>query len=257
MKKLFKKGISAVLVAVMAFTLASGVSALRYQVPEYASAMTARFAVIEDWPPIGGTQFSMISEDESLIIHISDDVLIYFEDLRMAREYLEEGQTLAELLNGRMLRILYGITTASIPAQTTPISIKIMFEAIQPLPVEFPLNGEIVVDGELIEAPEPFWISTETDYHLMLPVRAIAEALDYEVSWDAETRSVRLGNAILITIDSTELLVGRAAPFEMEVPTILVGSHTFVPVEFFRTATGVSVFSFEGQVLVETETDMF
>ena len=255
MKKLF--ALSLTIVAVMAFTLAGNALALRYEVPEYASTMTARFTVLEDWPPIGGTQFSMISEDEELIIHISDDVLIYFEDLRMARETLEEGQTLAELLDGRMLRATYGITTMSIPAQTSPISIQILFEAVQPLPIEFPLNGEIVVDGELIEAPVPFMISTETNHHLMLPLRAIAEALGYEVSWDAETRSIRLGNAIVTTIDSTELLVGRAAPHAMEKPTILVGSHTFVPAEFFRTATGVSVFSFEGQVLVETETDMF
>jgi hypothetical protein len=47
---------------------------------------------------------------------------------------LVEGQTLAELLDGRKLIVYYSVTTRSIPPQTTPEKIVILYEiAVHPI----------------------------------------------------------------------------------------------------------------------------
>jgi hypothetical protein len=136
-----------------------------------ATEMTDRFTVME--VNDDGT-ISMINHGRVLVIHINDDTPITFEDGTDARERLEEGQTLAELLNERMLVVTYSITTASLPPQTSPDSVVIMYEQIQPLPETVDtLNGEIVVEGEIIDAPAPYL----KDGVVMVPLRAIAEKL--------------------------------------------------------------------------------
>ena len=128
MKKRFMRIIAAVITATVIFSMA-GVFAIDYYVPEYAQRMTARFEIHGE--AISETEFSMISEGGELVIHIRDNTLIYFEDFIMARDVLE-GQTLAELLNGRKLVVTYAIVSDSLPQQTSPISIKVLYEEIMP-----------------------------------------------------------------------------------------------------------------------------
>jgi len=127
--------------------------------PEGASTKTAVFHVMEDYDA-PGVEFSMISEDGELVIHIAEDTPIYFpeylpvsdepdaETSRNARELLM-GQTLAEMMDNRNLVVTYAITTRSIPPQTTPISVMILFETpVHPIyefdyPIDLePSNGE-------------------------------------------------------------------------------------------------------------------
>ena len=290
MKKLLAIALAVVMVAGL------GVFALDYAVPEFATQMTSRFNVIED--SVDGDSFSMISEDGELVIHVNDDVIIYFgEALRISDECDEVSQmvrdllfdrTLAEVLDGRNMIVTYGITTMSIPAQTTPISIQVLFEGIVALPsaieisaelietedgyeniMTLPeyigdldwdfmaaaeLNGEIVVNGEIIYAVAPFWNEDEV---LMLPLRAVAEALGYDVQWNDETQSIMLGVAINVFIGRAEAYRGRMAPVELSAAPVIVDNLTFVPVDFFRDVVAQTVFVFEGQVVIAEESDMF
>ena len=114
------------------------VAAIDYDVPPGSSVMTARFNVMEGVSS-GGAEFSMISEDGNLIIHIHESTLVYFEGFvplsdaydagqtQMVREMLFD-RTLAEVLDGRNLTVTYAITTMSIPPQTSPISVMVLFE---------------------------------------------------------------------------------------------------------------------------------
>jgi len=296
------------LVAILALAVAAvGVFALDYAVPDFASTMTARFFVTDQDALTEDGDFSMISEDGDLIIHINEDTLIYFEDFvpmsddedaqmtRMAREVLF-GRTLAEVLEGRNMIVTYGIVALSYPAQTTPISIQILFETavhlpgiiidgedgymgIMTLPGDisdldwdydyvdtnvFPwefdvpeLNGEVVVNGEFVDAPAPFWYETEEGNILMLPLRVIAEALGYDVQWENETQSIMLGVGIHVFLGRAEAYLGRMAPIELSVAPFIVDEFTFVPIDFFRNVVNQTVYVFEGQVVVETYTDMF
>jgi len=198
------------------------------------------------------------------------------------------GPTLAELLDNRELRV-----TFSEGDYTTPISVTILFVGFDPLDDngddngytgivtlpdyigdldldmdveddtdetdwdgfeydEIELNGEVVVNGEIIEnAPEPFIYNGV----VMVPLRAIAEALDYDVTWNGYLMSVQLGVGIHLWIGGYEIHIGRMVPVELSAAPMLVNDLTFVPLEFFRVL-GYTSYVFEGQVVVETESDM-
>jgi len=90
----------------------------------------------------------------------------------------------------------------------------------------------------------------------MVPLRVVAEALGYDVTWNGYLRSVQLGVAIHLWIDNTEVHIGRMAPIELSTAPALVDSVTFVPLDFFRTVLNQTAYVFEGQVVVETYSDM-
>ena len=119
------------------------------------------------------------------------------------------------------------------------------------------LNGEVVVNNEILEnAPLPFWQEVENGYVAMVPLRVVAEALAYDVTWNNELRSVQLGVGIHLWIGNTEVVVGRMAPIELQVAPVIVDDLTFVPLNFFRDVLGQTVYVFEGQVVIETYSDM-
>jgi hypothetical protein len=243
-----KKIIALVMAVIMVFGMAAVVTANE---PLEESQKEDRFVVLEYSPD--GALFSMISADGELVIHVFEDTPIYFEDETDARERLVEGQTLEELMDGRMLVVSYSILALSYPPQTSPSMIVIMYEEAVPLPetvdpVDVPLNGEVVVKGEIIEAPAPYINEAGV---VMVPIRAIAEALGYEVTWNHYERGVRLGVAINIWIDRDEYHVGRMAPISLGVAPELTNGHTYVPMTFFRyVVANVAIFVFEGQVVV-------
>ena len=223
---------------------------------------------------------SMISRDGTLVIHVNDGTEIIFEDGTDARERLADNQTLAELLDTRKLIVSYRIATFSLPAQTTPEKIVILYETAVTLPAEVDggsavgitppiyefekpatlpategefdqiLNGKTVVKGETIDAPAPYY----SDGVLMLPVRAIAEALGYEVNWDNAVKGVRLGLATNLWIGKDYYTVARMAPIELGAAPELTGEFTYVPATFFgEVIRGYDVHVYNGWVLIETE----
>jgi len=284
-----RKSIFAMMMAaIMAFSAVT-VMALDYNVPEDATTVTATLALVNPDGP--GDEFAMVSYDHDgeLIIHITNDTLVYFEDFvplcdegctgmtQMAREVLF-GRTLAEVLDGRNLRVIF---TLCEDGNMELISVMILFEGIvalengdnngyvgfEPLPdyydyLEFDdgfepdtliLIGEVVVNNEMLaNPPEPFLY----DEIVMVPLRVVAEALGYDVSWNNELRSVQLGVGIHLWIGGTEVTVGRMAPIELSTAPVLVNDMTFVPLDFFRNVLNQTAYVFEGQVVVETYSDM-
>ena len=281
-----RKAVFAALAAAIVVIGAISVFALDYNVPEGAGSITARFYLMDEEPQ--GDEFSMSTEDGQFTIHITGETIIYFEDYvpmgddtdevtQMVREVLF-GRTLAEVLDGRNMRVLYEESD-----QVVPISIMVLFEAIMTLPetvdlsdfesddeyigaVTLPgeldiedfgpiLNGEIVVNGAILEnAPQPFYDDAQNA--VMVPLRIVAEALGYDVNWDEVMRSIRLGVAIHLWIGNTEVHVGRMAPIELPVAPAIIDEITFVPMEFFREALGQTVYVFEGQLVIDEFSDM-
>ena len=231
-----------------------------------------RFYVMEDfgWD-------AMISSDGELVIIIDDETPVFFEDDTDVRGRLEEDQTLMGVLDGRKLIITYSVTTRSMPPQTAPEKIVVLFEEIMPLPgdvigivppiYEFDqdesnqisevneLNGEIVVFGEIIAAPKPYHITNNEGARVvMVPLRAIAEKLGFDVNWDAQTRGIRIGVATNLWIDKDEYIVSRMAPVELGTAPELTGDITYVPISFFREViTGYEIDTIEGQVVIDSE----
>ena len=234
---------------VMVMLLSMAVFAAADELPMFEK--TDRFDIMET-----ESDLSMISRDGELIIHISESTGVIFEDETDARERLEEDQTLADLLDGRNLIVTYSVTTRSMPPQTTPEKIVILYEiAVPPIykfsPDEieaiFPLTGEIVVDGDIIEAPAPYYSGGV----VMVPLREIAETLGFDVEWVEEQQCVRLGIAINLWIGKDSYIAGRRAPIELGAVPELIDDSVFVPLTFFHeVVTGYDAYSFEGQVVI-------
>jgi len=206
----------------------------------------------------------LISDDNSLKLNVSGDTTIL-------RANGTDGSEV--VLEGRDLAVVYTISTRSIPAQTTPELIVILnptpemskelmaeamesdesdgyvdFEAGGPLQLDQETieklnaqlqedlkNAPILVRGEEIVAPE----TLVRDGVVFLPLRAIAEALGYDVFWEEETRSVALGAGVRLQIGSYEYTVGRMAPITLNSTPILVNELTYVPMEFFGEVLGL------------------
>jgi len=203
----------------------------------------------------------LVSDDNSLKLNVSEDTTIL-------RANGTDGSDVA--LGGRDLVVVYTISTRSIPAQTTPELIVILnptpemskelmaeamesdgyvdFEASGPLQLDQETieklnaqlqedlkNAPIFVRGEEIAAPE----TLVRNGVVFLPLRAIVEALGYDVFWEEETRSVALGAGIRLQIGSYEYTVGRMAPITLNNAPILVNGLTYVPMEFFGEVLGL------------------
>jgi hypothetical protein len=160
-------------------------------------------------------------------------------------------------IEGRRMIVIYSSSTRSYPALTMAAKVIVLYEDAvtgpEPIP-EWMSSGSaidatgwpILVDGELIAAPAAF--QTE-DGIVMVPVRAVAEALGYDVNWDHETKSVRLGVAIHLWIGNTEVHFGRRAPIAISTAPQIVDGSTYVPLDFFIDVLGLpKAFAFEGHI---------
>jgi len=283
--------IAAVIAAVMALGVVT-VFALDYDVPEDAISVTARFSFVGS-DNYEGDEISMIIEGGEMIIHITDDTLIYFEDFvplgdeeddgmtQMVREVLF-GRTLAEVLDGRNMRVIYQESE-----HIEPISIMILFETpvtgpepidlgdfedltvedvpsvavewedVAPDPPEssqFNISGEIVVNNVLLEQSAIMFLN-EGVVVIMVPLRAVTDALGYDITWNHSLRSVQIGAAIHIRIGSTEAEIGRMSPIELSAAPIIEDGATFVPLDFFSSVLGREAYVSAGQVIIEQESD--
>ena len=232
-----------------------------------------------DWFKVMETERgrSMISRDGELIIHVNDAIPVFLEDGRPMRAHLTRSQDLAEFLDGKKLTVTYSITTRSIPPQTTPTKIVVLDEADNPLPSDvvgdeqieivppiykfspeeiealFPLNGKIVMNGKIIKASAPYYRNGV----VMVPLRAVAEALGFNVAWNDELQSVNLSVAINLWIGKDHFVVGRMAPVKLDVAPELTDGHIYVPFTFFReVASAYDIYVFEGQVEIGPSGDM-
>jgi len=129
----------------------------------------------------------------------------------------------------------------------------------------FELNGEIVVNGEIVDAPAPFVMTalgTPADpwsgVLTLIPLRAVAEALGYDVTWNEYTQSVQLGVAIHVFIGRAEAYRGRMAPIELYTAPVIMDNSTFVSWDFFQAVLDVGVSVVGGQVRIyDIVLDMF
>jgi len=129
---------------------------------------------------------------------------------------------------------------------------------------EFNLNGEIVVNGEIIDAPAPIVMTalgTPDDpwsgVRPFIPLRAVAEALGYDVTWNEYTQSVQLGVAINVFIGRAEAYRGRMAPIELSSAPMIFDNLTFAPIDFFGSVLGQNISVIDGQVIMETYVSEF
>jgi hypothetical protein len=188
----------------------------------------------------------MLSYDSQLKLNISDAVEIV----------LPNGDAFTGELADRKLIVVYSVVTMSIPAQTTPSKIIVLYEDVTtgPMLIDHGTllgdNPTYVVNDETIDAPAPHISAANV---LMVPLRAIAEALGYNVFYDEEATTMRLGNAASVTVGDDNYTMGRMAPIELGAAPELVDGEVYVPLAYFPCVLGMdSAYALDGQIVVES-----
>jgi len=202
-------------------------------------------------------------------------------------------------IHGRDLLVVYGVSTRSIPALTTPYEIVVLplqengliffdFEVDPTLPDIFDLDGmmptvdplptappvgvtiiddvagpfvtvdaQIVVNGvELTETKAAVSADSDIMWPTHVPLRAVVEALGYEVVWHPEFGAVAIGERVSFNPGFREFLLDGYV-VELEAHSVIVDGVTFVPFSFFRELMGMNNAYFSsGQIVVNNDERM-
>lgn len=159
------------------------------------------------------------------------------------------------------LIVFYGVSTKSIPAQTTPTKVVVLgkneialkqIEAAKnatPAPTAAP---ETTVAPEVTEAPQVSYAGLVNvvigdknvsdvyakDNTTMVPLREVAEAAGFTVTWDAENRAVILNDGVYsLKIGENSYIKGKMMPLTLSAAPEIVNDLTYVPAEFFAEVT--------------------
>lgn len=180
----------------------------------------------------------LLSSDQWLKLNISKDTEVVLQD----------GTAFAGELTGRKLVVMYDVTTKSIPAQTTPTKIIVLKDETS-TPTGDVSGMDIVVNNKKIKAPAAY---TNEKGTVMVPLRAIAEALGYEVTWDGKLQSVMLGKGISLKIGVDNYTYMKTAPIHLGTAPTLIKGTTFVPLSFFKEVVRMNnAYVFESQIVID------
>lgn len=191
----------------------------------------------------------LVSYDKMLKLNISPDTEIIGVD----------GTVFEGSLGGRKLAVLYQAATKSIPAHTVPLKVVVLPEPEKPAADRNEDNGvssiidfaalDVIVENQKIKAPAPY---TNENNVVMVPLRAISEALGYDVSWNEEKNCVVLDNSVSFTPGVDNYKTFKAQLVKLGAAPELKDSRTFVPLAFFREVLGLNnAYLLEGQIVID------
>ena len=193
-----------------------------------------------------------VSSDNFLKLNISEDTVIVSEN----------GEAFTGELADRKLVVVYGPSTRSIPAQTTPEKIVVLDEdviedadpqeEVSPVAPADVSNEEILVKDQPVSSHYAYVSAYTNDQGtVMVPLRAIAESLGHEVAWDNDLRRVTIDSDISFTIGTDSFAKGEKN-FELGTAPEILQDRTFVPLSFFQQVIGTDVADvINGQIIVK------
>ena len=168
--------------------------------PPISTARIILCGVPADFGAPNYAEVETVTETESGVdVYMNNDVVLH---LTGETEYLaapgweKETVSAADIVPGTRLLSWYSIATMSLPAQASPSKVMVF-------PSDYDgwvsTNGlEVTINGETLPLEGPSAAKVENG-RLMVPVRAVAEALGCEVAWEPYT------NQVSVTSDGAEL----------------------------------------------------
>jgi hypothetical protein len=155
---------------------------------------------------------------------------------------------------------MYSKVTRSIPGITTPEKVVVLNEkAVAPIYVLTDEEKEmisnsfsnlgIVVNGKPVDGVKPF---PNDKGILMVPVRAVAEAMGLTVEWQAATSSIQVGKSASFALNKDAYSVNKMPAVELGAAPILKDDKTYVPMEFFSTILNASVTITDGNIVIKS-----
>ena len=207
---------------------------------------------------IAGTEY-LVNAANTLAINIDKETNIVDK----------EGKSFTgETLENNDLIVFYGASTRSIPAQTVPSKVVVLGEnetalaqiaaaqnvtAETPAPVETPAatdepaateepKADLSTATEVMVGDKKITNVYAKDNMLMVPLREIAETLNFTVEWNGEMRSVILNGGIYsLKIDENSYVKGKMMPVELGSAPEIKDDLTYVPVEYFTEVLEASI----------------
>lgn len=193
-------------------------------------------------PRYNAEAIALVNNDRSVMVDRFDEKLLNSEQslkltITEATEVLtQDGKAFEGDLTNRKLFVEYQVVALSYPGQTVPTRIVVLDDQdASAIEENNNLNGienkQWLINGKSIVAPNAYLNEQGT---VMVPLRAVAEALGYELTWESETMTIRAGKAISLQIGQDNYLFARMAPIQLGTAPQLVDGLTYVPLSFFK-----------------------
>ncbi|HIW32136.1 MAG TPA: copper amine oxidase N-terminal domain-containing protein [Candidatus Paenibacillus intestinavium] len=206
---------------------------------EIIAFYNANAPMIMIYPPrYNVSAVALVKEDRQIMVDRFDSTLknstgnLVLNIGKDTKVLTADGKSYEGSLQDKNLFIEYTITTKSIPAQTTPVRVVVLEDEAAPIE-----EKSIVIDGQTVEAPAAY---ADENGVVMVPIRAIAEALGYEVGWENKTQGITLGKAISLQVGKDSYTFAKMAPIELGTAPIIVEGNTYVPLNFFTDVAQLS-----------------
>jgi hypothetical protein len=208
----------------------------------------------------------LVSYDGMLALNIDENVRIIMQD---GAEFQLFGQSVQDALANRAMMVFYSVTTRSIPAQTTPELVVVLYEtAVHPIavidPIELPVTGDdwlaalpatgtpvdLVVQGNIVDTVP---LELTENGIIMVPLYLVNTLFKVTLEWESETQTVNIGNFITLTIGLDEYRhETREAVISLGAAPAIIGDRTHVPLAFFTDVIGLNnAYFFEGQIVID------
>lgn len=188
---------------------------------------------------------SYLSSGRTLVINHSEEIKIVDEN----------GEDFIGDIEGRAVAVFYTVTTKSLPPQTTPELVIVLDEETENEAEEIDLDvlyRKIIVNGKEITVD-----TDDVSVAGMVPVRAVAEAIGYEVKWDEVLDAVTVGTVpmgVNFSVGVNQYNKARMMPSTLSKAPIQISlgdknyAVTFVPADFFSEILNAEVKA-EGETL--------
>lgn len=169
----------------------------------------------------------LVNAANTLALNIGEDTVV----VNLDGEAVEE-------LSGKSLAVFYDFSTRSIPAQTTPKKVVVLESAVAEEVVDYTKVTSLTVGDKEIGA-----ISFDSEKNtFMVPIRAISEALGFDVAWEGETKTVTIASGE----EKAQMVIGENAyvgseEVALEAAPELRNDRTYAPVSFFEKVIGAVV----------------
>lgn len=208
--------------------------------------------------------------DENLLSADGNLILNVFEDTKIINP---DGTKFEGELSDHVLLVSYTATTRSLPPQTSPVQI-VAFEDDAGQPIVEPevdvdtegtddaepavpiseVMGDVskmplVVSDKPVQAPAAY---LDDNDNVMVPLRAIVEALDLKLKWNAADKSMVIDDSISLKINENRYANADNEAIQLGAAPTLVDGNTYVPLNFFTDVVGLNnAYVFEGQINVD------
>ncbi len=145
---------------------------------------------------VGEFDKELVSSDKQLQLNIGEETVIVSE----------KGEALTkEDIAGNAVLVFYGMSTKSIPAQTTPSKVVVLDEKVED-------EAEEALEDEIEDEVEED-INDEVENKTMISLRETAKGLGYKVKWDNKAKTAeitKLNQTIVIKLDSVDYTLNKS-----------------------------------------------